>query len=344
MHRPSSSIGNAAKQARGNSNASGMIDVSVLIVAFRSEACIAACVQSVERAARKVSTEILLVDNGDGASSDLVSKDYPNVQIIPSNGNVGFARANNRLAEHASGEHLLLLNPDACLAEGAIDALYDGANRHSQSGAVGAITLNEHGKPDFGNAIPMPSLTEFASIATGRARASKAIPSSIETGLDKQADVLSGSCLMVRRAAWCKLGGFDERFFLYCEEVDLCRRLSQAGYQLIRVADAKAHHHIAHGNIHSQERRLFQAAGNVEFMRKHWPSWKRWIGIALIWIGAAARFTIGGIIGRDGSDLHSASMGNRLVALNPRKWVLGYHPERGLKAQLDRLTKNDSAA
>ncbi len=312
---------------------SSPIDISILVVAFNSRGCIDACLGSIERGGGRARVEVLLVDNGRDGTEQHVSEVFPDVTTIASEGNVGFARANNRLARHAKGQYLLLLNPDAFLQECALDALLDGAARHPEAGAWGGITLDSDGQPDFGNSIQMPSLSGFLSSVLAISGALHGSSSSIES--DRPADVLSGGFFMIRRDLWEEMSGLDERFFLYCEEVDLCLRLSQSGHGLRQIAAAKAYHQIAHGNFQSPLRRLYQAAGTMEFLKKHWPLPKRIIAAVLIWKAALLRVILGTLLGWHSDRLATAGKGYRHVALRPGLWLRGYDLKSGLKARLD---------
>ena len=209
--------------------------VSILIVAYNSADLIAACLDSIPPACTRHDYEILLVDNGDGSTEALVRSAYPDVRIVPSKGNVGFAAGNNWLASHARSDRFLILNPDMELKPGSIDALQDGAALHPDAGAWGGVTVDAEGMPDSGNAIAMPSMVEFASAALGRSIVGNSKFKGVER--DAEVDVLIGGFVMFDRTAWEKAQGFDEGYFLYCEEVDLYYRLNRLGYRFWRMIE-----------------------------------------------------------------------------------------------------------
>ena len=305
--------------------------LSVLVVAYNSRDFIDDCLHSAMSGASKNEIEVLLVDNGQDGTAELVAAHHPGVRIVAGRGNIGFAAANNLLASEARGRFLLLLNPDMSLEEGAIDALLAGAERHDGAGAWGGVTVDADGTVDTGNAIAIPSLKEFASGALGRSLAGRERARSVEE--DREVPVLSGAFLMIRRNLWEEIGGLDERFFLYCEEVDLCHRLRQRGLALWQVARARGEHRAAHGATLSPKRLLLRTAGTVEFLRKHWSPWRRWIGTFLIWLAALERFLVGSTLGRGNRRLRELAHGYRDVALKPRLWMHGYDPVRGLMAR-----------
>jgi N-acetylglucosaminyl-diphospho-decaprenol L-rhamnosyltransferase len=309
-------------------------DISVLIVAYNSATLIPACLGALAEAAREHTIEVLMVDNGDGSTEKLVAMNYPEVRIVPSKGNIGFAAGNNLLARHARAERLLLLNPDMVVQPGSIDALMRGAQRHPEAGAWGGVTVDPSGKPDAGNAIAMPSLAEFASVAMGRSQIGNAPLKGLDG--DTPVDVLIGGFVMFSREAWEEADGLDERYFLYCEEVDLFHRLKQKGYSFWRISDSFGRHEAAHGNHLSPMRLLYRAAGSMEFVRAHWSPFARVASAVLIWVAALERYLAGKLLGARRPHLRQLGEGYRYVALRPQFWMSGYHRERGLMARLAR--------
>lgn len=309
-------------------------DVSILIVAYNSAELIEACIDSISPACLRHRFEILLIDNGDQTTASLVQARYPHVWIAESRGNIGFAGGNNALAKHAKAPLLLLLNPDMELEPHAIDALLDGAARHSEGAAWGGVTLNADGTPDSGNAIAMPSMAELLSVAAGRSR----IGSMPIRGINEDArvDIVSGGFVMFARSAWEAAGGLDERYFLYGEEVDLFYRLSKQGHAIWRIADARGFHTVGHGAGMSPMRLLYRAAGNMQFLHIHWSRVGVWIGGMLMWIAALERYVFGRLLGGIRPGIKAMGEGYRLVALKPHLWFSGYDPRTGLMAQLER--------
>lgn len=308
--------------------------VSVMIVAYNSAALISDCIAALRDAASDTTIEVLLVDNGDGTTEALVAESFPEVRIVPSRGNIGFAGGNNLLASQARGQYLLLLNPDMIALPGSIDALVAASERYPDAAAWGAVTVDEQGKPDTGNAIAMPSLAEFISVALGRSIIGHAPVAGLES--DAAVEVLVGGFVLFARSVWHEAGGLDERYFLYCEEVDLFYRLQQKGYQAWRIPAARGAHKAAHGNTLSAMRLLYQSAGRMEFVRAHWPFPKRLAAGFLVWIAAVERVIAGKIFGHRRPHLSKLGAGYRLVALRPDYWFFGYHKKLGLMAKLAR--------
>ena len=309
-------------------------DVSILVVAYNSQAIIGDCLASVAPACTRSTYEILLIDNGDGATADLVAAQFPHVRIVPSRGNVGFAAGNNALAAHARGRFLLLLNPDVVLKPLAIDRLMEATQAYPEASAWGGVTLDRDDRPDLGNTVHIPSLKEMASRTLGRSTAARA--GQVGVNEDAEVDVLSGSFVMFARSAWDEVGGLDDRYFLYCEEVDLFYRLAQRGHRFLRISSARANHDIGHGEAASPMRELYLCAGVMQFARLHWSKPAQLAAFLLMWILALQRVVAGKLLGRRSRGLKRAGDKQSFVALRPNHWRYGYDPQRGLLARMTR--------
>ncbi len=308
--------------------------VSVLVVAYNSAAIIADCLASIPEACTRYRYEVLLIDNGDGSTETLVAKEFPSVQIVPSQGNVGFAAANNILAAQAQGEHLLLLNPDVELKKDALDILLDAASTYPAAAAFGGVTLDRDGRPDLGNTVHVPSLREMASRVLGRSSA-RADPL-VQLAGDAKVEALSGSLVMFRRTAWDEVGGLDARYFLYCEEIDLFYRLAKKGHSFWRVSAARGFHDIGHGEALSPTRMLYRAAGTMQFARLHWNGLRQALAFLFLWLGAWQRFVAGKLLGHWSKHLKNVGDCHRDIALRPKHWRFGYDERRGLLARMRR--------
>lgn len=309
-------------------------DVSIMVVAYNSQAIIGNCLASIAGACEQHSYEVLLVDNGDGGSASLVAERFPDVRIVPSRGNIGFAGGNNLLAKEARGRFLLLLNPDVVLKPAAIDRLMAATRTYPDAAAWGGVTLDQDDQPDLGNTVHVPSLREMTSRLLGRSIAARAGQIGIDQ--DAQVEVLSGSFVMFARPQWDEVGGLDDRYFLYCEEVDLFYRLAQRGYRFWRIGSSRAYHCIGHGETFSARRLLYRAAGTMQFVRLHWPQSRQALAFLLLWLGACQRFVAGRLVGRWKPRLRTLGESHRDIALRPGLWRHGYDPERGLLARLGR--------
>ncbi|MDO9065870.1 MAG: glycosyltransferase family 2 protein, partial [Chloroflexota bacterium] len=210
-----------------------MTTLSVVIVSYNTRELLRLCLTSVLQAGP---TEVTVVDNASSDdSAQMVQADFPQVRLIASALNLGFVRANNLALRESCGDHLLLLNPDAELQEGALSTLQGLLDDHPQAGAVGPRLVYGDGALQHA-AFRFPTLLQtyfdffpwparlLQSTLNGR------YPRNAYSGRPFQVDFVLGACLMIRRTAIDQIGLLDERYFMYCEEMDWCKRLGQTGW------------------------------------------------------------------------------------------------------------------
>ena len=201
-----------------------MVDVSILIVCYKSRDYILNCLRSAIKHTIGCRYEILLVDCSSDGTIDLVMGEFPQVRIIQNSENLGFGRGNNLLAEHAIGQFYVLLNPDVIVTDDSIGELYRAAILMPKAGAIGGRTRLPDGTRDPSCRQSVPTLFRLAVSAFGGARF-------VVGGLSEDAkqpaevEALSGAFMLVRREAWLDVNGFDTSYFMYSEELDLCMRL-----------------------------------------------------------------------------------------------------------------------
>ncbi|AKK10513.1 glycosyltransferase family 2 protein [Corynebacterium uterequi] len=241
---------------------------------------------------------VIVVDNGstDGAPEAAAAAD-DRVELLSGGGNVGYGAAMNAGVRHAgagAGDVLILANPDVVFEPGAIDALVEVFERYPQAASAGPRIVEADGST-------YPSARRVPSVATGVGHAlwSKVWPGNPWTrryradavmDVEREAGWLSGSCLAVRREAFSAVGGFDERYFMYLEDVDLGDRFGRAGYLNVYTPAARIRHEQGHSTkpraasmvpAHHRSAYRFQAD-------RH-PGWAEWPLRALLWAGLRAR-------------------------------------------------------
>lgn len=203
----------------------------------------------------------------------MVEERFPDVCLICSPTNEGFAKAVNRGAAVAHGQHLLCLNSDARLFPGALAALLAIVEVRPRAGAVGARVLNPDGTLQASHAA-FPTLGRELLILSGLGRLlhGPAYPSHrAEEVAPRPADYVSGACMLVRRAAFDEVGGFDERYFLYAEEVDLCYGLRAHRWEVwYQPAAQVVHRGGASSAERGREREAALYRSRIRFFRKHY--------------------------------------------------------------------------
>lgn len=223
------------------------IDFTVIIVNWNGEQFIGKCLRSIREEAAGLSLQTILVDN---ASKDrsvrIIRDDFPDVELIESDRNLGFAGANNLALRQARGEFVMYLNPDASILPGTLMTICNYLRNHRDVGAVGCQMLNEHGEvqPLMPQTFPTP-FSEFVRLFQEGSRILALFglePVMHDPVISGSVVKISGGCLTARRAILDRLHGFDERFFMYCEDGELCQRIAQAGWKLRYLAEAAVMH------------------------------------------------------------------------------------------------------
>jgi GT2 family glycosyltransferase len=258
--------------------------LSVIIVNYRVPYFLELCLFSVQKALQGFEAEIFVVDNcSDDGSVDYLRPVFPAVRFIVNTTNQGFARANNQALEKARGKYILFLNPDTILPEDAATRCLSFLDSTPGIGALGLRMIDGSGffLKESRRGFPSPwvafcklsGLTAFfprsrffATYYLGHLPADRTSP----------APVLSGACMWVARSAIEKAGSFDERFFMYAEDIDLSYRIEQAGYLNYYLAETTIVHFKGESTLKDiRYVKLFYKAMS-QFRRKHfnrgWPA------------------------------------------------------------------------
>lgn len=227
-------------------------DVSVVIVNWNGVAYLPAALRSLAAAADGLAIEVWVVDNAstDG-SLGLVHQDFPCVQVVANDENHGFATANNQGIARSQGRYLLLLNPDTELPANSLARLVAYLDQHPEVGVVGPRLIGQRGRTQGGAAGYDPSPHTIFNYATflyrlfpQRFRGLWLPQAAYERGEPLRVDWVSGACLLARREAATAAGPLDERYFMYSEDVDWCRRIRRAGYAVVCDPAVSVIHHI----------------------------------------------------------------------------------------------------
>jgi GT2 family glycosyltransferase len=236
--------------------------VSILIVNYQSYEELTGCLTAALSEAAAVPLEAVVVDQqGDGRATTIRER-FPTATLISNARNTGFAAGVNRGASHARAPLLLVLNPDTVISPGLVPTLAGWLNAHPDVAVVGPRIYNTDG-------TVQPSARRFPDFTTGlggrMSWLTRIAPDNWLTRRNLEwsrashpvdVDWVSGACMMLRRSAFDAVGGMDERFFLYWEDADLCRRLLASGYRTMYVPSASAIHHGSRASRHAAARSL----------------------------------------------------------------------------------------
>jgi O-antigen biosynthesis protein len=213
--------------------------LSVIIVNYNVKHFLEQCLHSVYKAANKIETEIFVVDNNsvDG-SAQLVREKFPDLHFIENKENVGFSRANNQAIRKATGEYILLLNPDTVVEEDTFTKVTGFMDHHPEAGGLGIKMIDGKGNflPESKRGLPTPWVAFYKMFGL-----SKLFPKSRKFGKYHlsylnpneihEIEILAGAFMLLRKKALDKVGLLDEDFFMYGEDIDLSYRIIQGGYK-----------------------------------------------------------------------------------------------------------------
>lgn len=254
-----------------------MPSISIIIVNWNTRALLQRCLESILAYPPTEKFEILVVDNASGDDSKgMLHQHFSTVRVIANQKNLGFARANNQAAYQARGRYLLLLNPDTLVRPTALPALVAYLDTHLNVGAVGPRILNPDGSLQV-SAHPFPTLLREAwrMLHLDRLLPLSQYPLALWQSAEPQpVDVLMGACILLRRELVQANTLFDEQFFIYSEEVDLCRRIRQAGWELHWLPSAVITHYGAQSTRQVADQMFLELYRNkVKYFRKHHGRW-----------------------------------------------------------------------
>jgi hypothetical protein len=283
------------------------LEISVIIVNWNTKDLLLGCLKSVFQTIHGIPFEVWLVDNGstDGSVQSSTAA-YPAIKVIRNDRNLGFAAANNQAFQRMTGRYALLLNTDAALTDGAVEALYGFMETHPQTALACGQLLNEDGSKQ--NSIAnFPSLltllsneTVLRTLLPGRfpsKRREYTAPIEIESCI--------GACMMARKKAMEEVGFLDERFFFFFEETDWAFRMKRAGWQVYFVPQARIFHRqgqsVGHG---ANSRKIFYRSRYLYFRKWHSRGFPLFFAVILARLVAETLLSFLGALGTLGLNLH----------------------------------------
>lgn len=266
------------------------VELSIVIISYNTREITLECLDSVYRHPPSVPYEVIVLDNAspDG-SAQAIAEHFPQAQLIASTENLGFGAGNNLAVKQATGRRTLLLNPDTIVFERTFDAVWDFAERQPERGIWGGQTLFPDGRlnpPSCWRDITLWSLFSSA-IGLQHAFPNNRLCSWENYGgwqrdTEQDVDIVAGCFLLIDTGLWRRLGGFDDNFFMYAEEADLCMRARALGARPAITPNAKLVH-LGGASTESRTEALMRVQrARLTLLRKHWSRGKFLIGRALV--------------------------------------------------------------
>jgi hypothetical protein len=254
------------------------LDLSIIIVNYNVKEFLQNLIHSIEKASTNLTKEIIIIDNAsDDGSVEFIKEKFPQIKLIANQTNLGFGKANNIGLKQAAGKYILLINPDTLVAEDTFEKMIKFFESNKNVGLAGCKILNPDGSLQLAcrRSFPGPwtSFTKVTGLSTLFPK-SKIFARYNLTYLDEnksyEVDAISGSFMMMRKEVYEKVGGFDEQFFMYGEDLDLCYRIQKAGYKVFYVHSTQIIHYKGESTKRSSidETKVFYSAMHL-FVKKH---------------------------------------------------------------------------
>ncbi len=251
-------------------------ELTIIIISFNTKKITSDCLESILKSKISCSYELILIDNDSKDGSIEMLRSYkakhPNIVLIENKNNTGFSRANNQGAKEARGKYLLFLNSDTVVLDNAIDTLYKKfINEKSKVGFAGGKLLNPDNTPQSstGPFYTLPYMFAWQFLRGDHWGITRSSPDR-----ETYSDWVSGACFITKKDLYDSLGGFDEKIFMYMEEVDLMYRGKNKGYLTKFYPDAKFIHLGSASSAGKTYPVLQVFRGSFYFYNKHFPYWQ----------------------------------------------------------------------
>ncbi len=294
MFPPCVSAHNCAVDTSAKHRSPFSLALSVIVVSADSGPALRECVRSV--LASSLSLELILIDNAshDGVPSAIerAHAHDPRLKVIYNHKNLGFGPAVNLAARQAHGYALLILNPDCLLRDDDLHRLLALQASKPKAGLIGTVVCDADGHPDPASWRRDPLLQRSLNSLLGRSGEKVNVEQEIPAEVI-EVEAVSGAVMLMTRAMFQRLGGFDEEYFLHCEDLDLCRRVRDIGYQVLLAGDIR----VLHGKGSSSRHRpvfvsRYKHRGMWRWFRKHDPAARNPLVAAAVWLGIWAHFLL----------------------------------------------------
>ena len=314
-------------------------ELTVVVVSYNTRDLTLTCLDTLFSATRDTAFRVILWDNAsaDGSADAVAARfpaaEHPGLALVRSPDNIGFARANNRAAERVDTEWLLLLNPDTEVHDGAIDRLMAFARAHPAHGIYGGRTVFPDGSLNIASCwnriTPWSAFCHAVGLTAVFKRSrlfdTEAIGPWARDSV-REVDIVVGCFLLIRTELWRALGGFDEIFWMYGEEADLCLRARALGCRPVITPEATIMHLVGASSQRRADKLAQVQKARATLMRRHWPAlWQPW-GRAMLWLWIALRRGAAGAVAALSPTPERVAVRDKWAELwhSRRDWMAGY--------------------
>lgn len=273
--------------------------ISVIMVTYNAPTWISRSVDSLLRDAStsRATVELILIDNASGQETqDVLDRYEDRAKVIRLPVNVGFGKACNVGAAASSGQYILLLNPDTEFRPGVLDALVGHYREHPHAGIVGGRTLHEDGSVDPRSCWGRPTLWSIfvgavglSALFSGSRWLNPESLGSWDRSTSREVDIVTGCLLFASVEVWHQLQGFDETYFMYGEDADLCLRAKALGYSPRITPEATIVHAVGASSTATLNKQRLLYRGRCSVIHRHLPRWQSFLADYLVQLGVWVR-------------------------------------------------------
>lgn len=275
--------------------------LSVIIPSFNQRKLLKACLVSIFKETQKISFELMVVDNASNDGTPLeVQKNFPQVLLLQNKSNLGFAKACNQGARAAKGDYLLFLNQDTEIRDRALEKMVNFMEKNQEVDISGCKLLNQDGslQPSVGFFPRLSKIFFWAFFLDDLPVLNRLIKPYHQEAKSfytktREVDWVTGAFLLTKKKVFKEIGGFDERFFMYAEEVDFCFRAKKVGFKVFYTPEATIIHKR---DQFSENAILGEFKGLKIFFKRHKPFWEPPILRVLLKFAAFNRILLFGIL------------------------------------------------
>lgn len=291
------------------------MDVSIITVTWNSKKLIQEQITSILKGCREISCEHIIIDNDSSDGTyEYIKQQFPHVKLLPNHTNLGFAAANNRALSVAHGDFFLFLNPDMRIEPGSIDILVHWMKQRPDVAIVSPKLIDEHGQLNA-EALPrrFPKLWEQVALIL---KLPHLFPRILDTYLMKDfdpqkeqaVDSVRGSFMLMRKELVTARGwAFDPRYFIWYEDVDICKEATQLGYSVVYTPIVSAVDYV--GQSFKQRTTVWKQRHFTKSMLVYFKKWEPWY----VWIWIAAVRPLGILLAFISEKIHNARRKKKTV-------------------------------
>jgi len=309
----------------------GAPELTVIVVSYNTRDLTLAALRTLYAETRETPFRTVVWDNAsEDGSAEAIAAEFPQVELIASEDNVGFAKANNLVAARAETEWILLLNPDTEVQDGAVDKLMAFARAHPENGIYGGRTVFPDGSLNIASCwqriTPWSLFCSTFGLTALFPRTELFHPEAIgdwQRDSVREVDIVVGCFMLMKRSLWEDLGGFDLRYFMYGEEADLCLRAAKKGWRPVITPEAQIMHIVGAASGKVAHKMVQVARARATLIRDHWPALLVPLGLGLMWLWAALRAGVLSVLGPL-TGRRAARDAWRTVWRERHSWLKGY--------------------